>query len=137
MSHDRPDPPIYDPRDTPKYARAAVDAIKAVAHLTEQPDGLAELADAYVVLGSLAGYAALLPQALVQIDRRLLDWHTAGRIGIDRGTEFGGRPGSAVATASNALWHACDDAVALYGQLDTAVHALRDARWIGPEPGQP
>jgi hypothetical protein len=137
MSTDRPDPPIYDPRDTRKFARAALDALKAVTHLTAQTDGLTDLAETREVLGSFAGFAALLPQTLAQIDRRLLDWRSAGHLGTDRGTEFGGRPASAMATARNALWHGCDDAVALYDQLDTAVHALRDAQWTGPEPGQP
>jgi hypothetical protein len=133
MTTDRPDAPSYDPRDAHKYARAALDALQALTHLARQPDGLVDLGQARVVLGSLAAFAALLPQALVQVLRQLGRWHGAEYIGADSGIEFGGRPSTALATATNALWHASDSSVELYEHLNTAAQALGNTRWIGPE----
>jgi hypothetical protein len=133
---DRPDLPTFDDRNAIEHAAAAAESIRAINHITGWTGGgLTYPSDAYTVISHLAAAVAMLPQALQQIDARILDWHAAGHIGIDRGTEFGGRPGSAVATATNSLWHACDDAVGLYGHLDEAVQALGNAHWLGPEPG--
>lgn len=135
MSTDRPDPPTYDPRDAHKYARAALDALQALTRVTGQPGGLIDLDQTRVALGSLGGFAALLPQVLVQVLRQLSTWQAAEYLGSDRGIEFGGRPSTAIADARNALWHASDVAVELYEHLNTATQALGAATWTGPEPG--
>jgi hypothetical protein len=133
MTTDRPDLPTFDGHNVIEHAAHAAEAMRAINHITGWPTGLTYPSDAYTVLGELAAFVARLPQALRQIEARLLRWHADGHIGIDRGTEFGGRPASAVAEATNALQRARYSSADLFLSLDTAGQAVGNAHWTGPD----
>ena len=106
-----------------EHADAAAEAIRAINHLTLW-GGLAYPAEAYQLLGDLATLAYRLPQALAQLARQLDDWHTAGRVRIDPGTEFADNPGLAIATATSYLR---DDAVPTAERLAAALNQAQQS----------
>src|SRR6266536_2443939 len=106
-----------------EHADAAAKAIRAINHLTLW-GGLAYPAEAYQLLGDLATLAYRLPQALAQLARQLDDWHTAGRVRIDPGTEFADNPGLAIATATSYLR---DDAVPTAERLAAALNQAQQS----------
>jgi hypothetical protein len=131
MSTDRPDLPTFDGRDVREHANSAAAAVRAINHITGWPHGMTYPSDAYTVLGRLASVAAMVPQAVGQIDHTVTGWHAAGHIGIDRGQPFAANPGEAVVAAASALARASDRAAELYEALDTATQALAYAHWTG------
>lgn len=135
MSTDRPDLPTFDGHDVREHAQAVAESIRAINHITGWPHGMTYPSDAYSVLSRLAAVAAMLPQALGQIERTLTRWHEAGHLGIDPSTKFADQPDAAVATTNAALYLACDAASHhLYPALDTATQILAAAHWTGPDP---
>ncbi len=106
-----------------EHADAAAEAIRAINHLTLW-GGLAYPAEAYQLLGDLATLAYRLPQAFAQLARQLDDWHTAGRVRIDPGTEFANSPGLAIATATSYLR---DDAVPTAERLAAALNQAQQS----------
>src|SRR6266700_3243313 len=89
------------------HADAAAEAIRSINHLT--------------LWGALA---YRLPQAFAQLARQLDDWHTAGRVRIDPGTEFADNPALAIATATSYLR---DDAVPTAERLAAALNKAQQS----------
>jgi len=106
-----------------EHADAAAEAIRAINHLTLW-GGLAYPAEAYQLLGDLATLAYRLPHTLAQLARQLDDWHTAGRVRIDPGTEFADNPALAIATATSYLR---DDAVPTAERLAAALNQAQQS----------
>jgi len=101
-----------------EHADTATEAIRPINHLTLW-GGLADPVEAYQLLGDLAVLVYRLPQCLAQLARQLDDWHTAGRVRIDPGTEFADNPALAIETATSYLR---DDAVPHAEQLAAALN---------------
>ncbi len=80
--------------------------------------------EAYQLLGDLSVLVYRLPQCLAQLARQLDDWHTAGRVHIDPGTEFADNPALAIETATSYLR---DDAVPHAEQLAAALNQAQQS----------
>ena len=66
-------------------ADAAAEAIRAVNHLTiNRHDGWQYPGDAYSTVGNLAHMAMMLPQALEQIERLVVDLNETGHLRSDK-----------------------------------------------------
>jgi hypothetical protein len=66
-------------------ADAAAEAIRAINHLTLSPrDGWQYPGDAYSTVGNLTQMAMMLPQALEQIERLIVDLNEAGHLRSDK-----------------------------------------------------
>lgn len=101
-------------------ARAAAETIRSLNHLTLGPDGLAQPADAYEVLGDLSLAASRIPQLLGQIGRWLATALAAGALGHDDRTD----PAIAVSGAWIFLSDARGSAAALARSLEQAQQQL-------------
>jgi hypothetical protein len=122
---EQPELPRFDGKTALEHAETAAEALRALNHITAWPGGgLAYLADAHAVLGSLSVLAMRLPQACGQLASQLQKWHAAGRVGIDRGTRYADDPGLAVSTACQ---HLTDDAPVAAHQLHDALDAAHSA----------
>jgi len=114
----------HSPEYTREVAAACSQAVRVLNHATK-PGGLAHPVDVYEVLGSLAGGAANLPQALNQMARWTRSEAEQGRAAENAAYgSHGGDTGAAVADMAEHLRQAADAADALYEHLHAAREAL-------------
>ncbi|MFE1383490.1 hypothetical protein ACFW6S_31530 [Streptomyces sp. NPDC058740] len=68
-----------------QLASDAADAVRAINHLTRSPrDGFEYPGDVYSLVAGLSQMAAMLPQALDQAARLIVDLHEAGHLRSDK-----------------------------------------------------
>jgi hypothetical protein len=108
------------PHQTLALARTAAGAVRSLNHATLGPDGLAQPADAYELIGELSLAAAGLPQLLGQVSRWLAAALAGGRLGCDDGTD----PAAAVSGAWLFICDARTRAATLARDLEQAQQQL-------------
>ena len=84
-------------------------------------------------LGQLRALVERLPQALQHMDWSIQAAEDAGHVGADRGTEYAGMPGAAIAAARLELADATQAVEVLYRALSDTHNMLTRIHYAGPD----
>lgn len=105
---------------------------RSTTRFQDQQEGWRYVPDVYRCLGELTYLVGMLPQVTQHMSQAMQYQLEQGHVGIDRGSDYEGRPEQAITAARAALALAEGAAHELYGAYAAAQTAINRAHYAGP-----